>query len=439
MKKIHKIALVLAIILAIVTGLTYRTFAVTGKITVETIRLRSKPTTESKIIGMGDMGDTIEILGEEEGWYKVRYKGIEGYAYKDYIQTSGKIEPSEQPKVEEPVASEQPIVSETPAETPVVTPEPSTEPTPEEPQEVSNPNPSIIELGDTLNKDTAAYLLPNYTSVKIAELKQNEQVKIITTLANWAKIESNNKESWIPKTLLMKDTTQTSSEPVVEQPTSGESQALNEAAYISSNTGVNLRQGPSTETEAIGKLTPRTKITIIAEENDWYKVTFNDKEGYVAKRLVTKGEPPAVTEDVSSRSASSRSAQAEVAPSVPAAPASAGAVSAASIAQNYVGCSYVYGGASPDGFDCSGFTSYCYAQAGISLGRTTYAQASQGTAVSKSELQAGDLIVFRGTNHVGIYVGNGQFIHASNPNTGVVYDSINYGYWANQYQSARRF
>jgi len=49
------------------------------------------------------------------------------------------------------------------------------------------------------------------------------------------------------------------------------------------------------------------------------------------------------------------------------------------------------------------------------------------------------LIVFRGTSHVGIYVGNGQFIHASNPSTGVVYDSINYGYWANQYQSARRF
>ncbi len=439
MKKIHKIALVLAIILAIITGLTYTTFAVTGKITTETLRIRIKPTTDSKIVGMGDMGDSIEILGEEEGWYKVKYKGIEGYAYKDYIQTSEQIVPSTSPTVEEPTTSEEPVVSEQPVETPVVTPEPSVEPTPEEPKEVSNPNPVITELGDTLNKDTSAYLLPNYTSVKIAELKQNEQVKIVTTLANWAKVESNSKEAWIPKTLLMKDVSQTSTEPVEEQPTTEEPQALNEAAYISSNTGVNLRQGPSTETEAIGRLTPRTKITIIAEENDWYKVTFNGQEGYVAKRLVTKGEPPAVTEDVSSRNASSRAAQAEVTPSVPAAPASAGAVSAASIAQNYIGCSYVYGGSSPEGFDCSGFTSYCYAQAGIQLGRTTYAQATQGTAVSRSELQAGDLIVFRGTSHVGIYVGNGQFIHASNPSTGVVYDSINYGYWANQYQSARRF
>ena len=70
MKKIHKIALVLAIILAIITGLTYTTFAVTGKITTETLRIRIKPTTDSKIVGMGDMGDSIEILGEEEGWYK---------------------------------------------------------------------------------------------------------------------------------------------------------------------------------------------------------------------------------------------------------------------------------------------------------------------------------------------------------------------------------
>ena len=65
MKKIHKIALVLAIILAIITGLTYTTFAVTGKITTETLRIRIKPTTDSKIVGMGDMGDSIEILGEE--------------------------------------------------------------------------------------------------------------------------------------------------------------------------------------------------------------------------------------------------------------------------------------------------------------------------------------------------------------------------------------
>ena len=191
--------------------------------------------------------------------------------------------PSTSPTVEEPITSEEPVVSEQPVETPVVTPEPSVEPTPEEPKEVSNPNPVITELGDTLNKDTSAYLLPNYTSVKIAELKQNEQVKIVTTLANWAKVESNSKEAWIPKTLLMKDVSQTSTEPVEEQPTTEEPQVLNEAAYISSNTGVNLRQGPSTETEAIGRLTPRTKITIIAEENDWYKVTFNGQEGYVAK------------------------------------------------------------------------------------------------------------------------------------------------------------
>lgn len=266
MKKIHKIALVLAIILAIVTGLTYTTFAVTGKITVETIRLRARPTTDSRIIGMGDMGDNIEILGEEDGWYKVRYKGTEGYAYKEYIQTSEQTPQTTPVQVEEPVASEQPVETPIASEIPVATQEPTTEPIPEEPQEVSNPNPVTTELGDTLNRDTSAYLLPNYTSVKIAELKQDEQVKIVTTLANWAKVESNNKESWIPKTLLMKEVTQPSTDQTTTTEVTQDQQVLNEAAYISSTTSVNLRQGPSTETESLAKLTTHTKLTIIAEE-----------------------------------------------------------------------------------------------------------------------------------------------------------------------------
>jgi peptidoglycan DL-endopeptidase CwlO len=88
------------------------------------------------------------------------------------------------------------------------------------------------------------------------------------------------------------------------------------------------------------------------------------------------------------------------------------------IAMRYLGIPYVYGGSSPSGFDCSGFTMYVFSQIGVSLPHYTVAQYSMGTPVSRSQLQAGDLVFFDGLGHVGIYIGNGQFIHS--PHTGDV-------------------
>ena len=88
------------------------------------------------------------------------------------------------------------------------------------------------------------------------------------------------------------------------------------------------------------------------------------------------------------------------------------------IAMRYLGVPYVWGGASPSGFDCSGLTMYVYAQVGVSLPHSSYAQYGMGVAVSRSDLQPGDLVFFYGLGHVGIYAGGGQFIHA--PHTGDV-------------------
>ena len=91
------------------------------------------------------------------------------------------------------------------------------------------------------------------------------------------------------------------------------------------------------------------------------------------------------------------------------------------IAMQYLGVPYVWGGTTPDGFDCSGLVQYVYAQFGISISRTSKEQFTNGWAVSKDELRAGDLVFFansQGVHHVGIYIGNGQFIQA--PETGDV-------------------
>jgi len=111
--------------------------------------------------------------------------------------------------------------------------------------------------------------------------------------------------------------------------------------------------------------------------------------------------------------------------------------SVVSIAMQYLGVPYRWGGASPSGFDCSGLVMYVFAQVGVSLPHSSYAQYGMGSPVSRDQLQPGDLVFFDGLGHVGIYVGGGSFIHA--PHTGdVVRISSMTGWYASTYVGARR-
>ncbi|MDX6475419.1 MAG: peptidoglycan DL-endopeptidase CwlO [Gaiellaceae bacterium] len=111
---------------------------------------------------------------------------------------------------------------------------------------------------------------------------------------------------------------------------------------------------------------------------------------------------------------------------------------AAGAAMSQLGTPYVWGGGAPGGFDCSGLVSWAYAQVGVSLPHSSYAQYGYGVPVSRDQLQPGDLVFFDGLGHVGIYVGGDQFVHAPHTGDVVKISSLSEGWYTSTYVGARR-
>lgn len=131
-------------------------------------------------------------------------------------------------------------------------------------------------------------------------------------------------------------------------------------------------------------------------------------------------------------------AASSAAPKVALAQSSDVAASAADQAQGKIGTPYSWGGNGPDAFDCSGLVHWSYAQAGVSLPRTTQSQVGSGSAVARDDLQLGDLLFFySGNSHVGIYAGENTMVHAPSSGSSVRVDSLS-GYWDNVFSTARR-
>lgn len=192
---------------------------------------------------------------------------------------------------------------------------------------------------------------------------------------------------------------------------------------------LNLRSGPSTQNSKLASIPGGTVLAVEEVSGSWYKVTYNGATGYVSGSYVVPADQT----------------QAQAQTAAVNYDASFGA-SAVALAKQYIGVPYVYGGSSPRGFDCSGFTSYIYRQLGVSIPRGASGQYNAGTAVSRENLQPGDLVFIANpaytagypVSHVGIYVGNGQYIHADS-SRGVTISSLFGSTYGPHYAGARRF
>jgi uncharacterized protein YgiM (DUF1202 family) len=194
---------------------------------------------------------------------------------------------------------------------------------------------------------------------------------------------------------------------------------------ISDDGGVRLRERPGTDQTVLGTYNKGREVTIIGINTGWYKVKTDGKTGYIRSDLI---ELTGGTSTQTYSSAAYNSSGSKI----------------ADFALQFVGYKYVYGAQSPSvGFDCSGLVWYTFQHFGVTVSRGATSQYNNnGVRVSKSELQPGDLLFFAdtgaGITHVGIYIGDQQFVHASNSRVGVIVSRLDSSYYIRVYYGAKR-
>ena len=245
---------------------------------------------------------------------------------------------------------------------------------------------------------------PSTDDAILSSLNEGAQVTILSISGDWCKVDNGGQEGYVNADYLAVDGL-----PLVDP------------KGVITGSCVNVRSIPSTEGGILTKVYAGETVKLLTLEGDWYTVSVDGVKGYIRSdyiRIYQPGSSSGLGSDIASK------------------------------AHEFLGTRYVYGGASPSGFDCSGFTMYIFSLFGYSLPHSATSQwKNSGTYVDRSDLQAGDLVLFcdpsrsngKACSHVGIYIGNNEFIHASSSSTGYVkVSSLGETYYNNYYVGAKR-
>ncbi len=275
-------------------------------------------------------------------------------------------------------------------------------------------------------------------SATLAYATEDEVVVVLEKTGSWYKVLYNLKEGFMHASYLTVASVENA-----------------ELGYGKVNDSlVNMRTGPGTNYTSIGTSKQGDLAYVIGLNKQWYKVIWNDMICYIRSDYLDLIESPYENKDnpksplffeggwSTGIKVSAETLKNSVNYKAPATQQTTKADAVIATAKQYIGVPYLWGGTTPSGFDCSGFTQYVFKQHGISLNRTTETQYQQGTYVSKGNLQPGDLVFFQNTykagiSHVGIYIGDGNFIHSSS-SKGITITALDSSYWAPKYYGARR-
>ncbi|MCI8415405.1 MAG: SH3 domain-containing protein [Ruminiclostridium sp.] len=193
-----------------------------------------------------------------------------------------------------------------------------------------------------------------------------------------------------------------------------------------------VRQGPGTSYPILCSVDNNTVFPKTGKTDGWVQIACNGRTGYVSEDYIVEKTTDELLNGGGSTNGNLTDSEYD----------GTLAQEIVNYALQFEGYPYVYGTAGPNSFDCSGFTSYVFNHFGYKINRTSRDQLKNGVPVEKSELQPADLLLFsrNGTtiSHVGLYIGNGKFIHASTSTTGVIISDLNSTYYVNHYFAARR-
>ena len=367
------------------------------------LRIRSVASTSASVLGAIYPNQIFDITGEQGSWYKISINGISGYVHKDYVKVlSGNSTPS---------TSEIPNKPETPS----VTPDSGK-------GQVYNVSTSLrFRSGPSTSSSVIGYLYPGNTF----DIKGKS--------GDWYYISFGGKTGYIHGDYVKKinsntesNTPSTPNKPETPSvtPDSGKGQVYN----VSTN--LRFRSAPNTSSSVIGYLSAGDIVDIKGKSGDWYYISFGGKTGYVHGDYIKRVNS---STGGSSNSGQTTNKYQEV----------------LAVMKAHLGTPYIYGGSGElittqslqilknrfpsnanrgdynidskyinsgyRAFDCSGLMQWGFRQVGISLGRTTYDQIKNGVEVSKSNVKPGDLLFYSNMGHVGMYIGNDQWIESPKP------------------------
>ncbi|MBQ4651303.1 MAG: SH3 domain-containing protein [Oscillospiraceae bacterium] len=445
-----------------------------GYVNAMYVRMRSGPSTGSSILAEYNTGKALTITGSSGDWTAVSVDGKAGYIYSSYVSTgsySGSVNTgsgsnatvdssdyvifgSSEPTpaaTPTPVVTPAPVVTSTPevTATPEVTPTPEVSATPEvtpTPEVTATPEVSTVPEATPTpeaseapvvvpSQQTTGYINGDYVRFRsgpstsysiINNYNRGKQLTVTGTSGDWTAAIIDGREGYVfSQYVTLNSTTGDSDSSSENVDTSVDNSVVVNPVdptdgYVKGN-NVRMRSGPSMSASVIGEYFYGNKLTITGTSGDWTAVTINGEKGYIYSQYVAKGTM-----------------------SLPSVGGTGDAALGSEIAQyacQFVGTRYIWGGSSPEGFDCSGLVYYVYKQHGYTLNRVAEDQARNGVHVDADQLQPGDILCFYSggsyIGHVGIYIGDGKFVHAANSATGVVITELS-GYYSTRGFEARR-
>ena len=437
-----------------------------GKVDGSSVNVRSGPGTSHSSVTKVSDGKKVYIIGINDGWYKVIANDQIGYIRSDYIKLT-EVPYENKDSKNDPLffrngkslgvkPSAEALKGETSSnssnKTDTKKEEDKQSNKKEEKEETSSSTTSIPGVKYGIAFTTGSGLrLRSEASTKgntLASASKGEVVLVLSKDGDWCKVSYNNKVGYMHADYLK-----------IQK----EGNAELGYGKINGN-DVNVRSDAGTKYGSVTQGDKGDKAYVIGIKDGWYRIIFNGKIGYIRSDFLDLTEIP-YENSASSKSpkfyrggkstgtepsasalqgTSSNSSNKDKDTSTTEVSSSPLGTKIVDKAKQYLGVPYKWGGTSPSGFDCSGFVYYVLRSLGVNASRTLVTMYKQGKEVSKSKLEPGDIVFFQntyksGVSHVGIYVGNGQFIHAPSSGKVVSFADLHSDYYTSHYYGAVRF